>query len=69
MKVYCGLLTWILLGFTSQCLVVADDQLTNVDVFVSGTEGYHTFRIPSVARTADETLHAFAEGRLTSKQH
>jgi sialidase-1 len=66
MKVYCGLLTWILLGFTSQCLVVADDQLTNVDVFVSGTEGYHTFRIPSVARTTDGTLHAFAEGRLTN---
>ena len=66
MKVYCGLLTWILLGFTTQCLVVADDQLTNVDVFVSGTEGYHTFRIPSVARTADGTLHAFAEGRLTN---
>ena len=38
-----------------------------MDVFVSGTEGYHTFRIPSVARTADGTLHAFAEGRLTNR--
>jgi sialidase-1 len=66
MKVYCGLLIWILLGFTSQCLVAADNKLTHVDVFVSGTEGYHTFRIPSVARTADGTLHAFAEGRLTN---
>lgn len=47
-------------------LTAADDQLIHVDVFVSGTEGYHTFRIPSVARTADGTLHAFAEGRLTN---
>ena len=47
-------------------LTAVDDQLIHVDVFVSGTEGYHTFRIPSVARTADGTLHAFAEGRLTN---
>jgi len=67
MKVYCGLLTWVLLGFVAQWLAAADVQLAHVDVFVSGTEGYHTFRIPSVARTADGTLHAFAEGRLTNR--
>ncbi len=67
MRVYCGLLTWVLLGFATQWLAAADVQLTHVDVFVSGTEGYHTFRIPSVARTADGTLHAFAEGRLTNR--
>ena len=67
MRVYCGLLTWVLLGFAAQWLAAADVQLTHVDVFVSGTEGYHTFRIPSVARTADGTLHAFAEGRLTNR--
>jgi len=48
-------------------LAAADIELTHVDVFVSDTEGYHTFRIPSVARTADGTLHAFAEGRLTNR--
>ena len=57
MRVYCGLLTWVLLGVAAQWLAASDDELTHVDVFVSGTEGYHTFRIPSVARTADGTLH------------
>lgn len=66
MRVYCGLLAWVVLGFTPQWSAAADVQLTHVDVFVSGSEGYHTFRIPSVARTADGTLHAFAEGRLTN---
>lgn len=47
-------------------LTAVDDQLIHVDVFVSGTEGYHTLRIPSIARTANGTLHAFAEGRLTN---
>jgi Neuraminidase (sialidase) len=64
---YASLLTWGLLGFASPWLAAADIPLTHVDVFVSGTEGYHTFRIPSVARTADGTLHAFAEGRLTNR--
>jgi sialidase-1 len=66
MRVYYGLLALGLLGVTAQWSTGADAQLTHVDVFVSGTEGYHTFRIPSVARTADGALHAFAEGRLTN---
>ncbi len=66
MRVYCGLLICGLLGFAGQ-LSAADVDLTHVDVFVSGSEGYHTFRIPSIARTADGTLHAFAEGRLTNR--
>ncbi|RBM06891.1 exo-alpha-sialidase [Streptomyces sp. PT12] len=32
--------------------------------FVSGTEGYDTFRIPAVVTTADGALLAFAEGRV-----
>src|SRR5688572_9034544 len=38
-----------------------------VDVFVSGQEGYHTFRIPSLLVTARGTLLAFAEGRKNGR--
>lgn len=34
-------------------------------VFTSGTEGYHTFRIPAIIQTPGHTL-AFSEGRLES---
>ena len=33
------------------------------DVFVSGTEGYHTFRIPAIIQAKNGNLIAFAEGR------
>ena len=36
---------------------------TQQDIFVSGTEGYHTFRIPSLLVTAKGSLLAFCEGR------
>ncbi|MGQ9575066.1 MAG: sialidase family protein [Thermoguttaceae bacterium] len=38
----------------------------HTDVFVSGTEGYHTFRIPALLLTGKGTLLAFCEGRKTS---
>lgn len=36
-------------------------------IFQRQTEGYHTFRIPSLTVTADGTLLAFAEGRRNSR--
>jgi sialidase-1 len=45
---------------------LATQDPTSVEVFVSGTEGYHTFRIPAVIRTKKDTLLAFAEGRKGS---
>lgn len=38
-------------------------DLEQTDVFVSGQDGYHTYRIPSVIKAANGTLLAFAEGR------
>ena len=39
---------------------------SEIDVFVSGQEGYNTYRIPSIVRTTNGTLLAFCEGRKTS---
>jgi len=44
-----------------------DDILRQLDIFVSGTDGYHTFRIPSVIVTKSGTVLAFCEGRKGSR--
>jgi sialidase-1 len=36
------------------------------DVFVSGHDGYHTYRIPAVIRAKNGTLLAFCEGRKSA---
>jgi len=50
-------------GRTSQ----ADDAPEQVDVFISGMEGYHTYRIPAVVLSSKQTLLAFCEGRKTGR--
>ena len=40
---------------------------SETDVYVSGTDGYHTYRIPAVIQSRDGTLLAFAEGRRTGR--
>ncbi len=44
----------------------AEDALQHVDVFVSGTGGYHTFRIPAIETAPDGSLLAVAEARKHS---
>jgi len=46
----------------------ANDQVTGphpemTDLYVSGTDGYHTYRIPALLTTEKGTLLAFCEGR------
>ena len=44
-------------------ILAAEPLPTHVDVFVSGTQGYHTFRIPAIETAPDGSLLAFAEAR------
>ncbi|GAC1312109.1 MAG: sialidase family protein [Mucilaginibacter sp.] len=46
------------------CAITAAAQTRDVPVFVSGTEGYKTFRIPGIIKTPNGDLLAFCEGRV-----
>ena len=41
----------------------AEPLLTHTDVFISGQNGYHTYRIPAMEAAPDGSLIAFAEAR------
>ena len=41
----------------------AEPEITHVDVFTSGQDGYHTYRIPAVETAPDGSLLVFAEAR------
>ena len=56
---------WLML---SACATGAQPLVEQSDLFVSGTEGYHTFRIPSLVVSQRGTVLAFCEGRKESRQ-
>jgi sialidase-1 len=46
--------------------VLAEPLLTQTDVFISGKDGYHSYRIPAIETASDGSLVAFAEARKYS---
>ncbi|MEQ9459972.1 MAG: exo-alpha-sialidase [Phycisphaeraceae bacterium] len=52
------------LATTPLCLA---QPFENVEVYVSGTNGYNTFRIPAIVKATNGDLLAFAEGRKNSR--
>ena len=48
------------------CTNIGFSQQINVPVFISGTEGYKSFRIPAIIKTPSNDLLAFCEGRVNS---
>jgi sialidase-1 len=57
----CGALVALALGIVS-----AAHGVEQTDVFVSGRDGYHTYRIPAVVRARNGDLLAFCEGRKSA---
>jgi sialidase-1 len=57
------------LGFfwLSSLILSAASLPSFTDVFVSGTESYHTYRIPAIIVTTNGTVLAFCEGRKNSR--
>ncbi len=62
--VSCLALLFLACGLTAQDAVGVPLQK---EVFVSGKEGYHTFRIPALIVSKKGTLLAFCEGRKTGR--
>lgn len=57
------LLLSLCLGFLISSISIAAASVEQVDVFTSGQDGYHTYRIPAVIPAANGDLLAFCEGR------
>ncbi|MGD9126851.1 MAG: sialidase family protein [Planctomycetia bacterium] len=50
-----------------KCNCFKNASISHTDVFLSGKEGYHSYRIPAIVCTKKGTLLAFAEGRKDSQ--
>ena len=59
----CAWILALMVAGAAPGLTWGEPTLTHTDVFTSGKEGYHTFRIPAIETTPDGTLIALAEAR------
>jgi sialidase-1 len=53
--------------FAASLQLACRSELALTDVFVSGKDGYHTYRIPAIIVTTNHTVLAFCEGRKSSR--
>ena len=53
--------------FAAPMLSAGEAALTHRDIFTSGSEGYHTFRIPALITAPDGALIALARVRLGNR--
>jgi sialidase-1 len=60
-------LVQMLIQINAATLATAAAEPTQTDIFVSGRDGYHTYRIPAIIIMTKGTLLAFCEGRKTSR--
>lgn len=65
LKQRCTVLCTVLAALVLTVTAHARPEFT--DVFVSGQDGYHTYRIPAIIVTTNGTLLAFCEGRKSSR--
>jgi sialidase-1 len=56
----------LILGIGTVSLAADGPLLQSTDVFVSGQDGYHMYRIPAIETASDGSLLAFAEARKYS---
>ena len=62
------ILTGTVLGLLLLADAVSAEPPRETPVYVSGEEGYHTFRIPALVVTTKGTLLAFCEGRKDNRR-
>ncbi len=62
------ILSVVLSAVLAHAAIASQPLIEQLDVFVSGTEGYHTFRIPTLVVSNRGTVLAICEGRKDSRQ-